>query len=1043
MDKKLQDLIEKRKKLINSIELNELNMMALLTGQYNDPSHFIYEILQNAEDAKAKKISFTLNEKELVINHNGRDFNFDDVKGITSIGDSGKKEDINAIGKFGVGFKSVFAITETPKIYSGKYNFEIQEFFLPKVLKKYPNNQNTRIIIPFNHRARNKDLAYKIVENKLENLKPITLLFLTNIESIVWNSKSKEGIYIKRSKTFKGINNIKCVEILSKNGDEESLDKYIVIYKNIQIDKKPLKLEVSYKVEKNNGNSETIVPIEDAKLIVFFPTEKITFLNFLIQGPFKTTPNRENIPLDDEQNNYLIEKIAELTAESLPIIKKLNLLNIDFLQILPLKRNHSNEIIYTKIFERIIEEFLNGEELLPTSKSSFSKPEDSLLARGKELTTFLNKSDINFLFGKKNWLNPGITTDKTSNLRDYIVDELNVEVKDFSDFARKISNEFLKRKTDNWIIDFYRRLLDQQKLWEKTDWNDGFLRRKPIIRLIKNEHIAPFDEDGRIQVYLPSNHSTKYKTVKATLIKKKKSLEFLKKLGLSKPDIFSEIKEFILPKYLDSKVIINKDYYQDIKKIFETYKSISKDKKKELIEELKKLKIISCSNLKDNKKILKEPSGVYLNNSDLLKFFNKFEEVYFIDEKILELIADEEFLKLIVEIGCNEIPRKIIIDSNLSFGIKTELRNGIDYSYDVEEVDYDLEGLDNFLTEITQENSVLLWNMLLNIIESNNSSSYFKGKYTWRYRRYEYSAEFDSKFLKTLKNNAWIYDLNGESQKPISLSPLDLNQFYRIDKKNSDFLIEILGFIPDPIKQYEERTGSKLITREEYEEYKALKAEKEKELGEEVNEEWIPEIKPDSIRPVLKENELPHISFPALEYRDINVQVNAVKNDESREKDTDNKKEIKDSKKIKKIGKWGEELVFEHFKKRFSNYEKIEEIDLGFKLFSREGNIVEIKWLNKSKDEGVGYDFVIIKDGKEIEYIEVKSKVSNEAEMIEITGTQWEFARKLYNDGNGDKYYIYVVKNAGTKDAAIQPIKNPISLWYSGRLYAHPVRFKL
>ena len=139
-----------------------------------------------------------------------------------------KKEDINAIGKFGVGFKSVFAITETPKIYSGKYNFKIQEFFLPKLLKNIPKNRNTKIIIPFNHRTRNKDLAYSIVEKKLENLDPITLLFLSNIKSIVWNSKSKEGRYLKKSKSIKEIKNTKWLEIFSKTGDEEIVDKYII-----------------------------------------------------------------------------------------------------------------------------------------------------------------------------------------------------------------------------------------------------------------------------------------------------------------------------------------------------------------------------------------------------------------------------------------------------------------------------------------------------------------------------------------------------------------------------------------------------------------------------------------------------------------------------------------------------------------------------------------------------------------------------------------------------------------------------------------------
>ncbi len=73
----------------------------------------------------------------------------------------------------------------------------------------------------------------------------------------------------------------------------------------------------------------------------------------------------------------------------------------------------------------------------------------------------------------------------------------------------------------------------------------------------------------------------------------------------------------------------------------------------------------------------------------------------------------------------------------------------------------------------------------------------------------------------------------------------------------------------------------------------------------------------------------------------------------------------------------------------------------------------------------------------------MKSKISEKKELIEITGTQWEFARKLYTDGEGDKYQIYVVRNAGTQDAKISPIKNPTKLWLDGQLYAHPIHFKL
>ncbi len=112
-------LIAKRQQWVQSSEENNFDFDSILAGIYNDPSHFVYEVLQNAEDAGAKEISFSLFKDRLEIVHDGKDFDFNDVDGITGIGISTKKEDVNAIGKFGVGFKSVFAVTKTPTIHSG------------------------------------------------------------------------------------------------------------------------------------------------------------------------------------------------------------------------------------------------------------------------------------------------------------------------------------------------------------------------------------------------------------------------------------------------------------------------------------------------------------------------------------------------------------------------------------------------------------------------------------------------------------------------------------------------------------------------------------------------------------------------------------------------------------------------------------------------------------------------------------------------------------------------------------------------------------
>ena len=130
----LSALTEKRREHVKSCQDNDDNSHKIIAELYSDPSHFVYEILQNSDDAKASEIQFTLTKKNLEIVHNGKKlFSYNDIKSITTVGSTTKKDDINAIGKFGAGFKSVFAVTNTPQIHSGEYHFEIQDFIVPEV----------------------------------------------------------------------------------------------------------------------------------------------------------------------------------------------------------------------------------------------------------------------------------------------------------------------------------------------------------------------------------------------------------------------------------------------------------------------------------------------------------------------------------------------------------------------------------------------------------------------------------------------------------------------------------------------------------------------------------------------------------------------------------------------------------------------------------------------------------------------------------------------------------------------------------------------
>src|SRR3990172_9686240 len=151
-NKDFEKLIERRKDWVRSSKENKFDFDSILAGLYNDPSHFIYEILQNAEDEEAKEVRFEIFDDRLDVYHNGKDFDLRDIEGVTGIGISTKKEDLNLIGKFGVGFKSVFAVTKTPYIFSGEYKIKFEDFVIPSVVSNSAKVQGTLIRLPFNHK---------------------------------------------------------------------------------------------------------------------------------------------------------------------------------------------------------------------------------------------------------------------------------------------------------------------------------------------------------------------------------------------------------------------------------------------------------------------------------------------------------------------------------------------------------------------------------------------------------------------------------------------------------------------------------------------------------------------------------------------------------------------------------------------------------------------------------------------------------------------------------------------------------------------------
>ena len=180
-----------------------LRSRRLSTQLYADSTHFVFELLQNADDVEYDEtviptIKFqllpphsTTAARLLIVSCNEKKgFSAGDVESICGVANSSKikKKGDGYIGEKGIGFKSVFRVAERVSISSGFYNFTLDrskelgmispEWSPQMPISLDPKWQTTFFLqIPLP-----KDIME--VENKLLKLDAPPLLFLRRLERI-------------------------------------------------------------------------------------------------------------------------------------------------------------------------------------------------------------------------------------------------------------------------------------------------------------------------------------------------------------------------------------------------------------------------------------------------------------------------------------------------------------------------------------------------------------------------------------------------------------------------------------------------------------------------------------------------------------------------------------------------------------------------------------------------------------------------------------------------------------------------------------------
>lgn len=742
----------------------------LLAERYDDRTHFIFEVLQNAEDALKKRgewtgqrsVEFSLSDTALTISHHGKPFDEADVRGVCGIGESTKE--YTDIGRFGIGFKSVYAFTDTPEIHSGEERFAIDSYVWPRaVAAKTLALEETQFHIPFKEsEASAKD---EVLEG-LQRIGPRTLLFLREIEEIAWSVNGKESGRYRRINIPVPVDFARKVRIAShSNSDDSIAEEWLVFSREVFHEGGSAGyVEIAFRLGSDN-EVPSVQSVDDSKLVVFFPTVLSTYLGFLVQGPYRTTPSRDNVPERDDWNRYLVIETATLLVEALRGLRKLGLLSISALECLPLSSTIFSEgQRFAPLFQSVKDALLT-ERLLPAHTRGYITARNAKLARTQELRSLIGPKQLAALFpsdGKPVWLSDDITANRAFRLSNYLTEQLEVEEVTTEWLIPRLTQEFLEAQSDAWIARLYEFLYRQRSLLNR-------LRSRPLVRLEDGSHTVAYVAE-KPQAYLPGQNWTGFRTVKKSVCKSTSSLAFLRALNLRLPDPVDDVISNVIPKYVKDSVNVSAvEYQSDLELMLTALDTDSAAQRNNLVASLREAKFIAAVDVVSRAGRFVKPREAYVPTERLKALFEGVPGVLIVDDS-RRYLRGERVRGLLRAVGTPETLLPYPVKPSLTGEEKLELRNktwtaGITREMSVQ--DYTLMGLDLLLSTLSNlpieqagSRAQLLWQALGNI-----PNAAFSGTYRWMYY-VQKSEQFPARFVKTLNEVAWVPDEKGELHRP-------------------------------------------------------------------------------------------------------------------------------------------------------------------------------------------------------------------------------------------------------------------------------------
>ncbi|KVH90986.1 protein of unknown function DUF3883 [Cynara cardunculus var. scolymus] len=325
-------------------------LLELVSASFSLPSMFLFcfevgkwtgqwggyesKRVQNADDNVypcnvEPTLTFILQETGVIVLNNERGFSVENIKALCDVGNSTKKEpSAGYIGKKGIGFKSVFRVTDAPEIHSNGFHikFDISDgqigFVLPTVVppcdidlfrklvsvNSDPMDEkcwNTCIVLPFRSK-KNEAFSVENLISMFSDLHPSLLLFLHRLECIKFRNLLNDSLIVMRKEVVgDGIVNVSL--------GKEKMTWFVKSRKlkadHIRQDVQTTEISMALMLEDSNGNYSP--KLDHQPVFAFLPLRNYG-LKFIIQADFILPSSREEVDGDSPWNQWLLSEFPNL-----------------------------------------------------------------------------------------------------------------------------------------------------------------------------------------------------------------------------------------------------------------------------------------------------------------------------------------------------------------------------------------------------------------------------------------------------------------------------------------------------------------------------------------------------------------------------------------------------------------------------------------------------------------------------------------------------------------------------------------------------------